>query len=243
MALSRLERRASAAADAVAVASSGDGERLTRLLGEGARGRGGTPVADRVVVVPNAWDLPTPLPPAADPVVCFVALLSWAPNVDAAVWFGQQVWPLVVAERPDARLLLVGRNPAPAVRALGGPTVEVTGTVADLTPSYARSAVAVAPLRSGGGSRLKILEALAHARPLVATTVGVEGLEDLVGRGVVVADDPRGFARAVLELLADPGRRARLGDAGVAAVRDDHSWPAATRPLVDRLTETLGAVQ
>ncbi|MFC3686821.1 glycosyltransferase [Aquipuribacter hungaricus] len=239
--LRRLERRASASAGVVALASAGDADRLRDLVGSGARGADGRPVVDRLVVVPNAWDEPTPLPQATGPVVCFVALLSWAPNVDAAVWFAEQVWPLVRAERPDATLLLVGRNPAPAVRELAGPGLEVTGTVPDLTPSYARSALAVAPLRSGGGSRLKILEALAHARPVVSTTVGVEGLEDLVGRGVVVADEPAAMARELVDLLADPARRARLGEAGAAAVGDDHSWAAATRPLVQRISDDLGA--
>lgn len=233
-ALVRLERRSRSTVDVVAVASAGDGERLQELGARPAR-RGGSPAP--VVVVPNAWDEPEPLPPSAEACVCFVALLSWAPNVDAAVWFARQVWPTVVQERPDARLLLVGRNPALAVQALAGPTVEVTGTVEDLTPWYGRSMVAVAPLLAGGGSRLKIMEALAHARPVVSTTVGVEGLEDLIGRGVVVADDPAAMAAEVLRLLADDATRARLGEAGVDAVRTDHSWAAATRPLLDLMTD------
>lgn len=223
-ALARLERLGSRA-DAVVVASETDRERLGRVA-----------AGTQVLVVPNAWDEETPLYPTTAPVVCFVALLSWAPNVDAAVWFVERVWPHVLSGRPDAQLLLVGRNPAAAVRALQGPSVEVTGTVPDLLPHYARSRVAVAPLRSGGGSRLKILEALAHARPLVSTTVGVEGLEDLIGRGVVVADDPAAMADAILALLADDAECASLGAAGAEAVRVDHSWQAATQPLVDLLS-------
>ncbi|WP_380166006.1 glycosyltransferase [Jannaschia sp. R86511] len=233
LALRRLERRSRRGADVVAVASRGDGDRLEALAPTGT-------ATAPVVVVPNAWDAPTPLPPAAEPCVCFVALMSWAPNVDAAVWFAEQVWPRVVARRPDARLLLVGRNPAPAVQALAGATVEVTGTVADLGPWYGRSMLAVAPLLAGGGSRLKIMEALAHARPVVSTTVGVEGLEDLVGRGVVVADDPAGMAEELLRLLSDDDERARLGAAGVDAVGTDHSWAAATRPLLDLMTDEPG---
>jgi glycosyltransferase involved in cell wall biosynthesis len=91
--------------------------------------------------------------------------------------------------------------------------------------------VCVAPLLAGGGSRLKILEALAAGRPVVATTIGAEGLEDLVGRGVLVEDDPDRMAQALAELLADPERAAELGRAGVAAVAADHSWAAAVRPL------------
>lgn len=210
--------------DVIAVVSEGDRTALGELV-----------THPRVVVVPNAWDAPAPLAPSEGPVASFVALLSWTPNVQAAVWFCREVWPRVVAEVPGARLQLVGRNPTDEVRALAGPTVEVTGTVPDLDPWYARSRVALAPLLAGGGSRLKILEALAAARPVVATTIGVEGLEDLIGRGVVVADDPAAMAAAVAALLLDPQESDRLGHLGAEAVGTDHSWQAAVRPLVAQL--------
>lgn len=224
-ALRALERRARVV-DLVAVVSEVDRQALAEVA----------PHPD-VVVVPNAWDEPEPLPPAEGPVVSFVALLSWGPNVDAAQWFCRRVWPHVTAALPTARLQLVGRNPAPEVRALAGPTVQVTGSVPDLTPWYARTRVAVAPLQAGGGSRLKILEALAAARPVVATTIGAEGLEDLVGRGVVVQDDPQHMAAVIVELLQDSERCAELGGQGAAAVAADHSWPAAVRPLLARLPQ------
>lgn len=222
-ALRALERRTTDV-DVVAVASTVD----QALLGD---------VVDhpRVVVVPNAWDEPRPLPPSDEPVVSFVALLSWAPNIDAATWFCATVWPRVIEALPEARLLLVGRNPTEEVRRLARDSVEVTGTVPDLEPYYARTRVAVAPLRSGGGSRLKILEALAAARPVVATTIGAEGLEDLIGRGVTIADDPARIAAAIVERLRDPALSAAEGRAGADAVAADHSWTAATRPLLDLL--------
>lgn len=232
-ALRRLERKA-CEADAVSVVSETDRHRLAEIV----RDAGDT--LGEVVVVPNAWGEPTPLAASSEqPIVSFVALLSWAPNVDAAVWFAEEVWPLVVAERADARLVLVGRNPAPAVRALAGPSVEVTGTVAELEPYYAQTSLAIAPLLAGGGSRLKILEALAHARPVVATTIGAEGLEDLIGRGVAVADEPHAMAASILEILSNPELGASMGAAGVAAVRADHSWDVATRPLTDLLSDKL----
>ncbi|MGY2078778.1 glycosyltransferase [Modestobacter sp. SYSU DS0657] len=220
LALRRLERRA-AGVDVVAVVSEVDRVTLESIV-----------TLPQVVVVPNAWDEPEPLPPATGPIASFVALLSWGPNVDAALWFSRTVWPRVVAAVPDARLQLVGRNPTEAVRSLAGPSVEVTGTVADLAPWYERTRVSLAPLRAGGGSRLKILESLAAGRPVVATTIGAEGLEDLVGRGVVVADAPEQMAAAVIDLLTDPGRSAELGRAGARAVAEDHSWKAAVRPLL-----------
>jgi glycosyltransferase involved in cell wall biosynthesis len=223
-ALRGLERRVSDA-DVVAVVSDVDRDTLVDVVDH-----------PRVVVVPNAWEATAPLPPAAGPVVSFVALLSWGPNVDAAVWFARSVWPLVTARLPGAHLQLVGRNPARAVRDLAGPDVEVTGTVADLAPWYERTRVAVAPLLAGGGSRLKILEALAAGRPVVATTIGAEGLEDLVGRGVVVADEPAAMADALVELLSDGGRSDELGRTGAEAVATDHTWSAAVRPLLAALS-------
>ena len=227
-ALQALERRATAA-DVVAVVSEVDRVALQDVVAH-----------PRVVVMPNAWEEPAPLPPADEPVASFVALLSWGPNVDAAVWFCRNVWPLVVERLPGARLQLVGRNPARSVQELAGPSVEVTGTVPDLEPWYARTRVCVAPLLAGGGSRLKILEALAAGRPVVATTIGAEGLEDLIGRGVVVEDEPRRMAEALAALLSDREHSADLGRVGADAVGADHSWTAAVRPLLAALASPSG---
>jgi polysaccharide biosynthesis protein PslH len=159
--------------------------------------------------------------------------MGWAPNVDAALWLGRDIWPLVVERVPGARLLLVGKDPAPEVRALADETVEVTGTVDDVAPYLARARVAVAPLRAGGGTRLKIMEALGAGRPVVGTSLGCEGMEDLVGRGVVVADTAQGLAAALSELLLDPARAVALGRAGHDAVQAAHSWDAALLPLME----------
>jgi glycosyltransferase involved in cell wall biosynthesis len=228
-ALRRLERRAAPSFDLVGVVSNPDRAALRDVVDH-----------PHVVVVPNAYDGPPEgLPPATSPTACFVGLLSWAPNADAAIAFTQHVWPLVRRSVPGATLLLVGRDPTPAVKALASTDVIVTGTVADLGPWYARSRVALAPLLAGGGSRLKILEALTRARPVVATTVGAEGLEDLVGRGVVLADQPDAMARVLTELLLDPDTSNALGEQGARAVRDHHSWSAASSGLVKEIEVLL----
>ena len=167
--------------------------------------------AGSVLVCPNGQDLPVLLPPATAPVVAFVATLGWAPNVEAALWLGREIWPEVARRVPEARLLLVGRDPAPEVRALAGPRVEVTGTVPDVAPYLTQAQVLVAPLLAGGGTRLKIMEALGAGRPVVATSIGCDGLEDLVGRGVVVADTAGAMVEEITALLHDPGMAARLG--------------------------------
>jgi polysaccharide biosynthesis protein PslH len=224
-ALLRRIERATVSADIVSVVSEADRRALAEIVDH-----------PHVIVVPNAWDRVTPLdPPAEGRVVSFVALLGWTPNVDAAVWLAERVWPLVTASVPDAELRFVGREPAEAVRRLAGPGVVVTGTVDSLEPWYRETSVTVAPLLAGGGSRLKILESLAHGRANVATTLGAEGLEDLVGRGVVVADAPADFAAALVDLLTDRERAADLGRDGAAAVESDHSWAHALEPLVQEI--------
>lgn len=189
----------------------------------------------KVLLCPNGWEPSPPLPPAPDPVVVFVALLGWRPNVDAAVWLGERVWPLVRRRRPDARLLLVGRSPAPRVQQLGCSDITVTGTVPDVRPFLAQARVAVAPLLSGGGTRLKVLEALDAGRPVVATRIGVEGLEDLVGRGVVVADTAEIMSATICDLLGDDNRAEELGALGRRAVADRYAWDVTLEPLLRQI--------
>jgi glycosyltransferase involved in cell wall biosynthesis len=224
-ALRAIERRALRNFDTVVVVS------------EHERGRLPGRATGSVLVCANGIDMPDPLPDPSEPTtVAFVATMGWAPNTDAALWLGRDIWPRVEAEVPGARLLLVGRDPTPAVRALASPTVEVTGTVADVRPYLARAAVTVAPLRSGGGTRLKLLEALGVRRPVVSTTIGADGLEDLVGLGVVIADQAPAIAAALVDLLKHPARAADMGRAGHDAVAADHSWDGALAPLLEAVT-------
>jgi polysaccharide biosynthesis protein PslH len=220
--LSTLERRALRRADVVVTVSAEDAQRLP------ARPK-------QLLVCPNGWEPQPPLPPATEPIVIFTALFSWAPNVDAALWFTRQIWPGVRRRVPDSKLLLVGKDPTPAVRSLASPSVEVTGTVADISPYMAQSRVAVAPLLSGGGTRLKVLEALGAGRPIVATSTGLDGLGSLLGHGAVVADDAAQMAAEIAGLLLDSDKAQRLGQSGHAAVRRDYAWDRVLEPLLHRI--------
>jgi glycosyltransferase involved in cell wall biosynthesis len=232
-ALRALERRALRSFDTVVVVSEQERDRLPAGAPSAV---GPSGVAPSVVVCPNGIDVPELLPAASSPTVAFVATMGWAPNTDAALWLGREIWPRVLARIPEARLLLVGRDPTPAVRALASASIEVSGTVADVRPYLAQTRVAVAPLRSGGGTRLKLLEALGVGRPVVATSIGVDGFEDLVGRGVAVADDSAGIADALVELLKHPDAAADMGRAGHDAVATDHSWDGALAPLLEAVS-------
>lgn len=209
-ALERLERWALERFDLTVVVTERDAGRL--------------PPAGRVVVCANGWTPGAPLPHVTEPVGIFVALLGWAPNTDAALWLGREIWPAVVERVPGAKLLIVGRDPPSDVSRLASPTIEVVASPPDVRPYLARAAVAVAPLRAAGGSRLKILEALDAGRPVVATPVGAEGLEALGGRGVTVAGDAAEFAETVAELLLDPAAARASGLAGHELVAAEFSW-------------------
>jgi len=237
-ALRHIERSSLRSFDTVVVVSSRERDRLPTPAGSvpaGSVPAGSVPVAS-VLVCRNGIETADPLPEATSSTVVFVATMGWPPNTEAALWLGRDIWPAVRKQVPGAALLLVGRDPPPAVRALAGSDVEVTGAVADVRPYLARARVAVAPLRAGGGTRLKLLEALGGGRPVVATSVGVDGLEDLVGRGVVVADGAEDIAGALVELLKHPGRAADMGRVGARAVAAEHSWDGALAPLLEAVS-------
>ncbi len=230
-AMARIERRALESFDTVSVVSEQDARRLASL--DDSR------THPEVLVCPNGWDPSPPIPMGDEPVVAFVGLMGWAPNADAAGWLAGEVWPHVRAASPRARLMIIGRDPTPEVRNLAAEDITVTGSVPEIRPHLARARVAVAPLRAGGGSRLKILEALDAGRPVVATTIGAEGLERFTGQGLQVADDAKVFAATLVELLEDRERAENLGKLGNAAVGSSFSWDATLAPLLDAVRTSV----
>jgi glycosyltransferase involved in cell wall biosynthesis len=171
-----------------------------------------------VTTIPNAVDTDRirPLPEVAEqPYVTFVGYYGHPPNVDAALWLGGEIFPLVRAQVPHARLRLLGAAPPPAVRALGDlPGIEVAGYVAELLPAIAESAVMAVPIRLGGGLRGKVLEAWGAAKALVTTARGAEGFPVVHGDNALVGDDTAAFAAHLTACLRDPALRQRLGQAG-----------------------------
>jgi glycosyltransferase involved in cell wall biosynthesis len=181
-----------------------------------------------------------PVAGGEDGALILTGTMSYPPNAEAAVWFVREVLPRLRAVRPDVTFTIVGRDPSEAVRRLGGvPGVVVTGRVERIEPYLARAAVAVAPLFSGGGTKLKVLEALAAGRPLVATPVAAEGIDVVDGRDLVVAAEPEAFARAVADLLADPVRRAAMASSGRAAVVARYDWGGIAAALYGDLRDWL----
>jgi glycosyltransferase involved in cell wall biosynthesis len=185
-----------------------------------------------------------PMPGAQRPAhLVFSGSMDWHPNEDAVIYFMESILPAIRAQIPDTTFTVVGRNPTARLRDAADRTggVTVTGTVNDVRPFMAEGAVYVVPLRAGGGTRLKIFEALAMARPVVSTTVGAEGLGIEPGEHYARADDPHGFADAVVSLLRDPERRARLGANGRHLVETCYSWPTIGRVFEQRCEEVVAA--
>jgi glycosyltransferase involved in cell wall biosynthesis len=152
--------------------------------------------------------------------------MDFRPNVDAMAWFCEAVWPGLRALRPKARLAIVGRDPAPRVAALADPAlgIEVSGAVEDVRPWIAEAGVVVVPLRVGGGTRLKVLEAMAMGKAVVATSLGVEGLDLQPGVEAEIVDDPAAMAASIARLMADPAARAALGRRARARALADYRW-------------------
>jgi len=166
--------------------------------------------------------------------IVFVGSMSYHANIEAAVWLARNIWPLIHAEWPDLHLTLVGSRPAKEVLSLAEiPGVEVTGTVDDVRPFYSDAIAAVAPLRTAGGTRLKILEAMAARVPVISTTLGAEGLDVSPGKDILIADREQDWPRAV-EWLRNEADWNSLAAAAYELVRARYGWDA----LGDRLYKT-----
>ena len=188
----------------------------------------------RVQVVANGVDtaefVPTAIKAEA-PTLIFTGTLSYAPNAEGIGWFVRTVWPLVAASVPGAQLDIVGCEPSADVLALASDRVCVSGDVPDVRPYLQRAWLAIVPVLHGGGTRLKILEAMACALPVVSTTIGAEGLAVAHGRDILIADEPQAFAAHVIHLLRDTVLRGRFGRAGRALVERYYDWRVISAAL------------
>ena len=186
----------------------------------------------------------TPAPSAADSVeLVFTGSMDWLPNEDGMLWFCEHVLPLIKRELPSVTLSIVGRAPTPAVKKLAEERgVRVTGRVDDVRPYMSDAAVFIVPLRIGGGTRLKIFEAMAMAKAVVSTTIGAEGLPVTNNRDILLADDAGSFAQSVLRLLRDVNERRQLESAARSLVAEHFDWSAVARDLDNALVRVASHV-
>nr|MBN2276802.1 glycosyltransferase [candidate division Zixibacteria bacterium] len=195
-----------------------------------------------VEIIENGVDIEyfSPKQTEVDPnLLTFTGSMDWRPNQDAVLYFVQEIFPLLKNINPRVKTLIVGRTPPEKIKTLSRiDGIEVTGTVDDVRPYIARAALYIVPLRIGGGSRLKILEAMAMKKPVVSTTIGAEGLYVGDGENIILADNPHYFAEACAGALRDREASAALAENGFNLVHQRYSW----NTIGDRLQDFFNMV-
>jgi len=219
--LRRYEAQICRRADCVLAVSEADAAALGKLVS-----------GLEATIVPNGVDTQVYHPTFSDTgfqipknALVFTGTMDFRPNVDAVLWFARRVLPRIRAEVPEVRFFAVGQRPHRRLDGLrGAPAIVLTGWVKETRPYIAQAAVYIAPLRMGGGTRLKLLEAMAMGKPVVATRLGAEGYPVTDGRELLLADTPADFAAAVVALLRMPERGAVLGQAARTFVEQQYDW-------------------
>ncbi|MDE3090684.1 MAG: glycosyltransferase [Chloroflexota bacterium] len=227
--LERYERAICQHADRIVACSDADANAISALLKTQSAIRN---LHSAITVVPNGVDIDHFIPstevcakPLAELSMVFAGKMDFRPNIDAMLWFCDEILPRIRAEIPLAHIVIVGQKPAPRIAALGARQgIEATGWVSDTRPYIADAAVYVVPLRMGSGTRLKVLEALAMGKAIVSTARGVEGIDLAAGHDAVIADTPDAFAREAVALLRDAERRRALGQAARALAESKYDW-------------------
>lgn len=179
--------------------------------------------------------------PAKPGKIVFLGSMDWQPNIDCVLYFNEAIWPRIKKADPQATFVIVGRKPPEKVLALAkaDPSIIITGTVPDVRPHLNDASVMVVPLRAGGGTRIKIYEALAMALPVVSTRVGAEGLDITDKVDIRLEDEPNAFADAVIGLLKSPEERARIGGNARKLVCEKFSWSSVTDQFESYLEKTV----
>ena len=223
----RFERDMCRRFDSVIAVSADDREQMKREYG-----------AEAVFDVPTGVDVeffrPNPDAKTSAHSMVFTGSMDWLPNDDAIRYFMREIMPLIKQKVADATLTVVGRNPTPALVELGksDPSLIITGRVEDVRPYMDNAAAYIVPLRIGGGTRLKIFEAMAMEKAVVSTTIGAEGLPLTDGVELLLADEPAAFADAVVKVLTDSATAAELGQRAASIVRKNYGWRQVTESFV-----------
>lgn len=232
----RFERDALSRFDLVLAVSDADRETLRRLY-PGALRR---PVHVIQTGVDTSYFTPMPGTERRAHLV-FTGSMDWLPNEDGMLYFVREILPRIRRVEPEVTLSIIGRAPTLAVKRLAEENgIQVTGRVDDVRPHVAKGEVYIVPLRIGGGTRLKIFEAMSMAKAVVSTTVGAEGLPVTTGRDLVIADEPARFAHAVVHLIRDAETRRRIESAARQLVVEQYDWGAVAQDFEEALTAVRG---
>jgi sugar transferase (PEP-CTERM/EpsH1 system associated) len=238
--MSRFEADALSRFDLVLAVSGADAHTFERLYPG--------PLRRAAHVVRTGVDTRFFRPADASPVrrahLVFTGSMDWLPNEDGMLYFADQILPVIRRAEPEATLSIVGRGPTPTVSRLAQrPGIEVTGRVEDVRPYMAAAAVYVVPLRVGGGTRLKIFEAMSMRKAVVSTSVGAEGLPVRHGKDIVIADEPARFAESVVALIRDVDSRRGIEASARQLVVERYDWSAVAQDLEDALLRVCAPPQ
>lgn len=235
--MSRMERRYTELADFVLTVSDTDTAFFSQFL-----------PANKLATIPTGVDVEyfrsqadTEQPNA----LIFTGSMDWMPNQDAISYFVKAILPLIRVEIPDVTLWVVGRNPTAELKLLAddNPAVHVTGTVDDIRPFIERASVYVVPLRIGGGTRIKIYEAMAMGKAVVSTRIGAEGLPVTHTENILLSDEPEDFAQSVVRMLRNPKERQRIAQSARKMVEENYSWASAAEILAKTLSQVVDKYQ
>jgi len=232
-AMEAAERRYLRKADQVLTVSENDREVFARFLDP-----------RKLTVIPTGADTEF-FQPSGEMVtpnsLVFTGSMDWLPNEDGILYFADEIFPLIRRHVPDVTLSIVGRKPSRRVKDLASrvPNIQVTGWVEDVRPYLAKGAVCIVPLRIGGGTRLKIFEAMSMAKAVVSTSIGAEGLPVKNGEHILLADDPASFAETTLQLLGNASQRAQIGHAARQLVEENYSWSTVSADFAQVLENVV----
>lgn len=198
----------------------------------------------KLTVIPTGVDVEYFRPMEVDETpnsLVFTGSMDWLPNEDGILYFADAILPLIRKECPEISLEVVGRSPSRKLQALAeaDKSIRLTGRVEDIRPFLARGSVCIVPLRIGGGTRLKIFEAMAMGKATVSTSVGAEGLPVQSGENIILADAPAHFANSVISLLRDAQQRRRLGNEARTLVQEKYSWSKVAESFARTLQEVI----
>jgi sugar transferase (PEP-CTERM/EpsH1 system associated) len=198
----------------------------------------------KLTVIPTGVDVDYFQPLSVDEApnsLVFTGSMDWLPNEDAILYFVEAIFPLIKQQCPEISLEVVGRSPSRKLQAAAEreKSMRLTGWVEDIRPFVARAEICIVPLRIGGGTRLKIFEAMAMGKAVVSTTVGAEGLPVESGKDILLADTPNDFAQSVIGLLRDSELRRRLGTGARSLVQENYSWGRVAESFARTLQDSI----
>ncbi|MFU8862119.1 MAG: glycosyltransferase [Cyclonatronaceae bacterium] len=194
-------------------------------------------------LVPNGVDTTYFQPFKTQPVphsMVFVGMMKYVPNYDGITWFLDEIFPKILERVADATITIIGKNPPNSISSRASENIIVTGFVEDTRPYIEKSSVYVVPLRMGGGTRLKIMEAMAVRKPIVTTSIGCEGIDVINGESILIADNPDEFAGRVVELFKNPGRANGLTEKGYELVKNQYRWESIGHQMERAYNELTG---